>query len=523
MSPIDMKDVIAGKRGVFYGRHSTDKQDMITQWATCEKYVIQYGGQIYKKYEDAAVSATQNVLADRPQLMMLLENISNNDGFVIVFNRDRLARDPLEHQILRSKFKERGIEVVLCMEECLYSDGNILTQVARDGATKYESDQIHIRTLQSARTHTEHGKWMGGRVPFGYEVKREFVKKQKVVTFNQIPDQIEIVRKIFSMYLQGLGFGTIATFLGESWSKERIKTIVTNPFYAGYVTANRVRRRSRNSLMPKEEWTTGKSDVIEPVISKDEWEKCWQVYQQKSQGKVAPKHYTTNFLLTGMMWCTDCQTFFYGKNQIKRKNGKVYGKRSYLCHCTPKNRFDVKNLEKYVVRKVVNAILIKTFEDVPERVHTEVLEKLKSDAEALGISIRKIEDVLSEKERLDHNAEDQVKEFMRNRTKGDDAVIKSFLMFRSTLKEEIEQLRTLIREKRKVLHNIEEVESKPDFWNRTYENLMYPDENDKDTALRRIILYILELITISGQGSVIDIKARIDLETEHQLDMDIQW
>lgn len=53
-------------KGVFYGRHSTDKQDMESQEKACEAFVKEHELILIGKYKDSAVSARKRQCMNVP-------------------------------------------------------------------------------------------------------------------------------------------------------------------------------------------------------------------------------------------------------------------------------------------------------------------------------------------------------------------------------------------------------------------------------------------------------------------------
>ena len=104
------------------------------------------------------------------------------------------------------------------------------------------------------RTKQEDGKWVGGCPPFGY-MKDENDKNHLIVN----NEEVEIVRKIFSLFLKGHSINYIANYLSKQniptpsiirgkkskyasfgiWSPITIKNILTNELYTGNMVQNR--------------------------------------------------------------------------------------------------------------------------------------------------------------------------------------------------------------------------------------------------------------------------------------------
>src|SRR5690606_12142173 len=88
---------------------------------------------------------------------------------IVVYQQDRLARDPSEHLFLRSLFKQANIPIVVASTNTLYDSGDLLTNIFRDGLSQYEVETLRIRTRDTLATLHEQGLWTGGKPPFGYK------------------------------------------------------------------------------------------------------------------------------------------------------------------------------------------------------------------------------------------------------------------------------------------------------------------------------------------------------------------
>ncbi|WP_240620366.1 recombinase family protein, partial [Peribacillus acanthi] len=239
-----------GMKGAFYGRYSTDKQEMLLQQNSVDNLVDKYQCKIIKEYLDPAVSATKTPLASRKKLQELLSDLETQIfDFVIVYKNDRIARNPMEHQFIRTTMNIYGVPVVESATESLYTEtDNIIVQLLQDGLTKFEADNIRQRTRDSHITRAKKGQWTGGQAPFGYRYNKD------AQTFSTYPEELELVKTIFELYKKGEGFDSIASTLpsnvnkGNSWTKEKVKRIVTNPFYAGFLAWGKYQYGAKGSL-----------------------------------------------------------------------------------------------------------------------------------------------------------------------------------------------------------------------------------------------------------------------------------
>lgn len=323
-------------RAAFYGRHSTKDQEMMMQENTAERFCKKYGCEIVEKYLDPDVSATKVKMTQRKALLRMIDDASDGKFEVIlVYSDSRLARDPIEHAQIRIAL--RDIPVFLCDTETLYNPehAEILSQLIRDGVSKFEVDQTSERTRDTFLYMVKNGEAINGRLPYGYVLRGDrFV----VESFQRVQQ----LRAIFTWYANGDGFSAIARRLG--WikadhvtpKKERVKSIVLNPFYAGYRSMDKVKKKARMSFQPMEQWIMGVDPQIEPILSFADWQTCYDLYVRKQRGEIAPKTFKTPFLLAGLIVCGDCRKkgmehLLRGQNRQTRATYGRTGPRFYEC------------------------------------------------------------------------------------------------------------------------------------------------------------------------------------------------
>ena len=74
--------------------------------------------------------------------------------------------------------KQKNTDVILTSTSEIYTERDSITQLIRDGATRYEVERISHRTRDAYKQRTADGKRMGGPIPYGYK------EDEKQRTFN---------------------------------------------------------------------------------------------------------------------------------------------------------------------------------------------------------------------------------------------------------------------------------------------------------------------------------------------------
>ncbi|WP_301551123.1 recombinase family protein [Guptibacillus hwajinpoensis] len=536
--------LVPDKRGVFYGRYSTRKQDMKMQLHSAEMLAEQYGCEITKKYLDNGISATKKKLLSREQLGNLLRDAENDKfDYVIVYSNDRLARDPVEHLYIRKIFSDHNIPVVLSNNNSFYDSGELVPQLVKDGMTKFESDNNRDRTSDTFKYKIQKGEWTGGNPPYGYYY--DSLSKSLI----EIPMEIEIVKTIFGLYKRGLGFQSIAKKISEdssnlkSWTKEAVKTIITNPFYMGYMSMNKRKRNAHNSITERDEWIMGKSPLINAVIDEEEWEYCFRNYENKRKRKIPPRHYTTPYFLKELLFCKKCDCKMHPKNQkTKSSNGKIYGNKIYYCK---KCSFRVKTSEihDYVFYILVNVLITKDFMRPPDNLFSEVKKSYAADKKSYGEEIKILEGLLGESLLEMEKASLELKKNMSDKTAESRDLIDILQVYREEINNDISNYKNSINSKKKQIRHIDLVLTDFTLWNELYKELQYGYVGMEDeTVFRRLAIHLLEKVYLeySSDGSVtrhvsgnthkgvvnniiVDLTAKINVEATHRLDIELNF
>lgn len=158
-----------GLKGVFYGRFSTDGQNVETQKHLCHEFAKKHGIEIIDEYIDENVSAFKKTLDKRQQLDKLRKDARTGSfDCVLVYRADRLARKIDQHMQLWGEFRELGIPIILTESEKLYTTDSPTDIMVDIGLSSLESENTRIRTRDYYNSHTEIGKWLGGKLPYGF-------------------------------------------------------------------------------------------------------------------------------------------------------------------------------------------------------------------------------------------------------------------------------------------------------------------------------------------------------------------
>lgn len=232
------------KVAIGYVRVSTEEQrdsglSLGAQRDAIEAFAKSQGYHLLEIIEDAAVSGAKDP-ATRPGFRRILELAQAQAfGILLVWKFDRLARHlayaVTTAQTLRDKY---GVTLRSVTEpiETESPVGQMMFGIFASMAAM-EREEIKERTLMGRKTKAKHGGFAGGKAPYGY-------RRDKEGGLEVVPEEAEIVRRIFALHKKGLGTKAIATRLnaervptrsGRPWIFTTIKSILENAKYEGLV------------------------------------------------------------------------------------------------------------------------------------------------------------------------------------------------------------------------------------------------------------------------------------------------
>lgn len=219
-----------------YCRVSTDKDDQLNSFFAQMRYYTDFVRSNDKMvlvdiYADEGITGTE--LEKRDEMKRLIRDCKHKKiDRVLVKSVTRFARNSLE-----------CIETIRTMKSCgvsvLFETDRIDTEKMNSEMMLYiksafaqnESTSASRRMSTSIRMRMEDGTYVATNAPYGY----------KLVDNNLeiVPEEAEVIKKIFALYLQGYGTNVIAKIVRESdgekraWNKEGIRYILINEKYIG--------------------------------------------------------------------------------------------------------------------------------------------------------------------------------------------------------------------------------------------------------------------------------------------------
>jgi site-specific DNA recombinase len=199
------------KRAVLYARVSTEEQarsgySLAQQIEALREYAIQEGYEVLEEVVDAGQSGAS---LERPGMDRVRGLVAEGGvSVVLAQDRDRLAREPAYHYILRQELAENGTALRSLNDRGDGSPEGELTDGILDQLAKYERAKTAERTRRGKLRKAREGKHLRTpQPPLGF---RYAGTGDGLVVYE--PEMV-VVEKIFEMAAAGLGLRAIQTRL----------------------------------------------------------------------------------------------------------------------------------------------------------------------------------------------------------------------------------------------------------------------------------------------------------------------
>lgn len=272
---------------------------------------------------------------------------------------------------------------------------------------------IAVKVKASKQMAWEQGSFTGSVPPYGYRIEK--VGNKRCLQVEAITS--DIVKQIFEMFLSGKNSKEMIVQLYEQgvvgpkeyrktgqvfcqdkeklmeWSRDAIRTILTNPAYIGCLVQGRTcgkdyRMRGRHDIDP-EDWSV-KEHTHEAIVSEDVFFEAAERFERNSIycnrsgfSKTIP---LDEDIFADVLYCGDCGSKMRRSNVVKElsSKGRV---RMYRYNCPMHSRVDSlkcrkKNITLYSLTNLVRAAIKQEFSLSAMRLK-DISENSEQEAQAL--------------------------------------------------------------------------------------------------------------------------------------------
>jgi site-specific DNA recombinase len=223
---------------ILYARVSTDEQarsgySLAQQIEALREYAAREGYEVLEEVVDPGQSGAS---LERPGMDRVRDLVAAGGvSVVLAQDRDRIAREPAYHYLLRREFEEHGTKLRALNDHGDESPEGELTDGILDQLAKYERAKIAERTRRGMMRKAREGRVVVTRPAYGFRYNE--ARDALVVC----EPEMAMVEKVFRLAADGLGQQAIQTRLFREgvpsptgkphWDGRMIKRIVDNDAY----------------------------------------------------------------------------------------------------------------------------------------------------------------------------------------------------------------------------------------------------------------------------------------------------
>ena len=335
------------------------------------------------------------------------------------------------------------------------------------------------------------------KIPFGFKRVPNTMSNKPKYLLEQNPEEVEIVKKIFELVLNGKTLYGVMQYLNDrnimigrgQPSVSILSRIIHNELYCGI--------RKRTQSFGKEK---GKEDVaiqyIEPIISENDFIKAGEKIGTNNKFVATGKTYFNPF--KGIIKCR-CGRSMMVKDKRPQKD---VSKLTYRCSCTESRNsakfccFNIDEISYELTNSVIKSLFIQRSQEINEYIKITGQSKIKEFKEVIAGIEKKIELANMKKEELDRKTQQNVQKLLQTTS---EIFIKALEQNQLEINKDIEKnnvtINSLKRKEREIRSNIDAI-------NKAFSNIDVYERisnisNDELTDLYHLYLEKIEYFPIT--------------------------
>ena len=311
------------RRVAAYARVSTDSEEQLTSYEAQVDYYTRYiqdrpDWVFVGIYTDEGISAT-NTKRREGFNRMIADALNGKIDLIVTKSVSRFARNTVDSLTTVRKLKDAGVEVYFEKENIwtLDSKGELLITIMSSLA------QEESRSISENVTWGQRKRFADGKVSFAYSHFLGYRKGADGLP-EIVPEEAEIVRMIYRLYMEGQPSNAIASQLtamgiptpgGKTiWQRATVDSILRNEKYKGAAllqktfTVDFLQKKTKVNEGEVPQYYVEQSH--EAIIPPAEWER---VQLEIARRKNSPRRTMSYSPFTGKIVCGDCGDVFGSK------------------------------------------------------------------------------------------------------------------------------------------------------------------------------------------------------------------
>lgn len=374
---------------VIYARYSSDKQteqSIEGQLRVCKEYAEHEGLTIVGEYIDRAITGRYD---DRPEFQKMIRDSKKRQfEYILVYKLDRFARNRRDSANYKYKLRMNGVRVLSAMERIGDNPESIILEAVLEAQAEYYSLDLAQKVKRGMRETVYKKKFLGGIPPYGYKVVDSKIEIDE--------NEAKVIRYIFSEYATGrtkidilneLNNLGIKSKRGQNFSSNSFQHALRNKKYIGIY-----------------EYDGEAIENYYPTIIDEETFNKVQNRLALNKRTGAKNKTTTNFYLTGKIFCGHCGSTMVGVSGTSRngtKHNYYVCSNQYKKHTCDKKSERKEYLERYVCEETIKYVLeenrikiiaAKVVEEYNKQYNDNIIKDLELSLSKIEKEINKIVD-----------------------------------------------------------------------------------------------------------------------------------
>ena len=311
------------RRVAGYARVSTDSEEQLTSYEAQVDYYTKYiqanpDWMFVDVYTDEGISATNTKRRDGFN-RMIQDALDGRIDLIVTKSVSRFARNTVDSLTTVRKLKEKGVEVYFQKENIytLDSKGELLITIMSSLA------QEESRSISENVTWGRRKQFADGKVSLPYRAFLGYRKGADGLP-EIVPEEAEIIKRIYSMFMQGKTSCAIAKVLTadgiptpsgkQKWSVTTVDSILRNEKYRGDARLQKTftvdflqkKMKPNEGEVPQYYVQNSHPAIIDPY----EWD---LVQAEIARRKELGQRYSANSVFSATIVCGDCGAFYGAK------------------------------------------------------------------------------------------------------------------------------------------------------------------------------------------------------------------
>lgn len=333
-----------------YCRVSTDDEDSIDSLKNQNNYFSdmisrQKNWALVKVFYDEGISGTSRKKRDGFNEMISLAEAGQID-LIVTKEVSRFSRNLIDTLTIAKNLRNKGIYIYF-VEDDLNTENSRdmeeLVSIAHQAQRESERTSRRVKWGQTQR--------MKAGVVFGRDMLGYYVKNGELIIN---PDDVEIVKTIYKLFLEGDGTHVIARKLSEmgynpknpdgkaryknEWSNTVILRVLRNEKYCGDLLQKKT--YTVDPLTHEKKYNRGEEDMIfnknhhKPIIDRETWNAVQEELTRRAPTDELKLKHSNRYWCSGKVHCGVCGDRYVSRTK-NLKNGEKY--KAWRCFKTAQN------------------------------------------------------------------------------------------------------------------------------------------------------------------------------------------